>query len=178
MPKRRIWLLVPAALLLAGCARIPDSYAPPMQRKPLTDPSQESTGQFIQMNAPDAPVHIVRDISPAVEGNGWRWVYQRPELKFTLTSTEGLRFLMDYTVPEVTFKDTGPIQIAITINGHLLDTIHATKSGDQRFEKPVPSEWLQIGTENHVVAEVDKFWLPPNGDVKLGFVLTRAGFIQ
>lgn len=178
MPTRKYWLLVPVTLFLTGCVSIPDSYAPPMQRKPLTDASQQTTGQFIQMNDPDAPLHIVRDVSPAVEGTGWRWVYQRPEFKFTLTSTQGLRFVMDYTVPDVTFKDTGPTQIAITVNGHLLDTIHVTKSGDQRFEKSVPAEWLQTGTENHVVAEVDKTYLPPNGGVKLGFVLTRAGFIQ
>jgi len=63
---------------LAGCANIPDSYAPPMQRKPLTGTEPSEFGHFVNLSDPNADAYIVHDSSPAVESSTWRWTRKRP----------------------------------------------------------------------------------------------------
>jgi hypothetical protein len=178
MPARKRWLVTSLALGLFGCARIPDLYAPPIERKPLTGPEQAAFGSLVRMSDSNADAYIVRDISRTVESGGWRWVNQRPELRFWLQTTENLKFVMDFAVAETTFRVTGPIKISVFVNDQLLDVIPVEKPGDRSFEKPVPRSWLRTDAETKVVAEVDKPWVAPADGAKLGFTLSRAGFVQ
>ena len=178
MAARKRWLITAMVLGMCGCVSIPDIYAPSIERKPLTGPEQSAVGPVVGMSDSNADAHIVRDISRTVEGGGWRWVHQRPELRFILGTTENLKFIMDFSVPETTFRDTGPIKISVFINDRLLDTVAVDKPGNRRFEKPVPGAWLRNDAVTKVVAEVDKPWIAPADGAKLGFILSRAGFVQ
>ena len=73
---------------VTGCANIPDSYAPPMQRKPLTGTEPNEMGHFVNMGADDADSYIVRDIGD--RDGAWRWTHKRPELRFFLESVDKL----------------------------------------------------------------------------------------
>lgn len=172
------WLVVAPLLWLFGCARIPDIYAPPIEREPLTGPEKFALGPLVRMSDSNADAHIVRDISRTVEGGGWRWAHQRPELRFRLQTTENLKFVMDFGVPETTYRDTGPIKVSVFVNGQLLDVIPVDKPGDRHFEKPVPGSWLRTDGDTKVAAEVDKPWVAPADGAKLGFTLSRAGFVH
>jgi hypothetical protein len=164
--------------LLTGCASIPDSYAPPIQRKPLTGTETEGVGHFVNMGEPNSDAYIVRDVTDAVEAGTWRWTRKRPELRFFLESTEHLTFKADFAVAEVTFKETGPVTITVLVNGHLLDSIHLTEHGERHIDKPVPQSFLRAKTFNTVVMEIDKVWVSKEDGAVLGFILTRAGFTQ
>lgn len=163
-------------LLLAACA--PESYPPPAQRKPLPGFSPNPAGHVVHMNDPDAETHFVRDVSKTLEGGLWRWAYRRPELSFSLSSTENLRFFMDFAIAEATFKDTGPVTISFLVNGNLLDRVRYDRPGEQHFEKPVPSQWLRTDRQTVVAAEPDKVWTSKIDGAQLGFILIRAGFVQ
>ncbi len=163
-------------LTLAGCTSIPDSYAPPMQRRPWLGPEPSAVKHFVNMNDPDADSYIVRDISRTVEGS-WRWTYARPELRFHLATTQGLKFTADLSIAEVTLRQTGPVTLSFLINGHLLDKVHYSEHGEKHVQKPVPPGYLALG-ENRVVIEPDKTWVSNDDKVRLGFILTRAGFVQ
>lgn len=176
---RRRVLLLPAAVWLAasGCARIPDWYAPPIQRQPL-DGVQSGLRHFVNMSDPAAADYIVSDIADGVEAGSWRWARQRPTLRFRLLPAKGLKFVMDFAIADVTFEKTGPVTVSILINGNLLDRMRCESPGARHFEKRVPEEWLKAGEDTTVTAEVDKVWVAPKDGVKLGFILTRAGFLQ
>ncbi len=171
-------LLVAIALLLAGCVSIPDTYAPPIQRNPQYGPPDSRAAHFVSMSGPNPDDHIVRDVLPGDPGSPWRWTGKRPELWFNLQFTDNLRFVMDFSVPESTFPQRGPVTISFFINGRLLDSVRCAKHGEVHFEKAVPAAWLRTDAPTFVAAEIDKVWVAPADRAQLGFVLSRAGFVQ
>lgn len=167
-----------ALLWMSGCTNAPDSYPPPIQWTPPTGQDQTGPGSFADMGDAGAGLYIVRGVSPKAEDAGWRWTYEHPELEFGLSTTENLKFVMDYAIPDVTFKQTGPATISLLVNGHLLERIHIDQPGQKHFEKPVPAEWLRTDTLTLVAVEIDKLYVSPRDGVKLGFILSRAGFVD
>lgn len=166
------------ALLVAGCTSIPDTYAPPIQRDPQYNPGVGLIGHFVSMGGPNPDEHIVRDILAGDPGSVWRWTGKRPELRFQLAFTNDLRFVMDFAVPETTFPQRGPVTISFFVNGNLLDKVRCEKPGEVHFDQPVPAAWLRAHAPTFVAAEIDRVWVAPDDGAQLGFVLTRAGFVQ
>jgi hypothetical protein len=173
-----VWLAVVTVLTLSGCVNIPDSYAPPIQRKPLTAPQPGGLSHIINMNDPNVLAHIVRDISPNLEGGVFRWAYRRPEMRFALTSTTHLKFVMDFALPAANFEQTGPVTISFYVNDHLLDRVRYDTPGRKTFEKEVPAEWLRTDALTLVATEIDKMYVSPQDGTKLGFPIIRVGFIE
>lgn len=172
-------LFFPAiVLLLSSCTQMPDAYAPPVQRKPIEDATPYRVSRVINMNDPDAASHIVKDIDGGVQGGSWRWAFQRPTIQVILRSTENQKFVIDFAIAQVTFKDTGPVTLSYSVNGHLLDKVRYTTSGEKHFEKPVPSQWLKQDMTTLVSAEIDKLWTAPQDGAKMGFILIRMGLTQ
>jgi hypothetical protein len=171
----RPYLILPVCFLSA-CANIPDSYAPPVQRKPLTGADPSPVGRFVHLAEADADSYIVRDVTGAAEAGSWRWTRKRPELRFFLDSIEGLDFQADFSVADATFKDTGPVTISVFINGNLLDQVHYAEPGEKHFSKPVPEKFLHPKALNFAAIEIDKVWVAKSDGARLGFILMRAGF--
>jgi hypothetical protein len=130
------------------------------------------------MNDADAESYFVRDVSTYLEGDSWRWTNARPELKFWLTSVKSQRFTMDFSVAEVTFKETGPVTISVYVNGRRLAAIPCAAPGDFHFENPVPSSWLATDAPTIVALQADKVYIAEPDGVRLGFILKRAGFLS
>lgn len=128
------------------------------------------------MGDPRAPEAIVRDISPRSEGVGWRWTYLEPTLKFYLRQSEGQSFVMDFSIIQNAFKDTGPVTLSCFINSRLLTTVYCPRPGDYHLEKRVPAAWLRDRNPTIVRAVLDKVWTAPADGARLGYVLVRAGF--
>lgn len=170
---RRLWA-VWAVLVAAACSSGPDAYTPPIPRQPF-GPEPHPKARVVNMSDPDAEGYFVRDISKTLEAGVWRWAAKRPELKIYLGSVTGLKFTIDFALPEPTFSRTGPVTLSFLINGHLLDRVLYSQPGGRHFEKPVPESLLKSRAVNYIVVEPDKVWTSPNG-VTYGFVLTRAGF--
>lgn len=167
-----------AALILAGCASIPDYYAPPVQRRPMTGPEPSPVTHFVSMNAPNAEAHFVRGVSRHLEAGSWRWLEPRAELVFRLTTTRHLRFVMEFAIPEITFAQRGPVVISVFVNDQLLARSRYEKGGEFRLEKPVAPEWLRTHLHNYVTLEIDKPWIAPQDGARLGFILRSAGFLE
>lgn len=165
-------------LLATGCVSIPDTYAPPQQRRPLAAEEPSPLKPYVHMNEASAPVHFLKGVGQNVEGGTWRWAQPEATLMFSLPQTKGWKFSADYTIPEITFKDTGPVTVKVTINSHELESVRVEQPGGRKIEKPVPEEWLHAKDPNLVTFTVDKTWVSPTDGVKLGFVLTAAGFVQ
>jgi hypothetical protein len=162
---------------LAGCVNIPDTYAPPMQRRPLAGPDTSRLKHFIAMNDPAAPDHFLRDIR-ALESESWRWTGRNPTLRFVLPSVEALKFKADFSISGETFQSTGPFHITYWVNGKQLDKVRYTAPGPQSFEKPVDAAWLVKDGDNVVKMEIEKAYVAERDQVVLGVTLVRAGFIE
>lgn len=173
--RRAAALSLCCALALAGlgCSKSED-WAPPQKAGGAPEPAP--IGDFVKMPDANAKAYFVRDVIPDLQASAWRWVNKRPELQFRLASTENRKFAMDFALPEVTFKDTGPITITYYVNGRVLDKVKYTKAGNQKFEKAVPAEWLKKDAPNVVAAEVENAWVSPRDGIVLGFILVSAGF--
>jgi hypothetical protein len=174
--------LLPALLFLlliltCACDRTPISYPPPEQRHPIEAqaPAMRAS-MMVNMNDDDAPLHFVQDIGATLEGSTWRWTKKRPTLKVLLVKTKDLKYVVDFTLPDVTFQQTGPVTISFFLGDRLLDKIRYTKPGYQHYEKPVDPAWLQTASETVLSAEIDKMYKDPHDGAVLGFILTRIGF--
>ena len=171
-------LALPAGIVLTltGCQDIPPAYSLPEQR-PSFEGYKTHSARVINMGDADAPLHFVRDISGELNGS-WRWSLERPAVSIRVRSRENLKYKIDFTLPEITFKGTGPVTIAFSVNGHTLERLHYGRFGDQHFEKAVPPEWLEVGQEAVVGAEIDKLWTSPLDGKKFGFIITRIGLTE
>lgn len=129
------------------------------------------------MDNPLASNHIIKDVSGTTETGGWRWAYRRPELRFFLPATEHLKFTMDFSIPERMLKEIGPVTISYFVNGKLLDEVLYEKGGHLQFQKAVPPALLRTG-ENFVAIAPDKVWMSKTDGAALGFILSRAGFVE
>ena len=164
------------AVLLSACQELPGPYAPPEQRQPFDHFTPYKISRMVDFSQGDANQYIVRDIWG---GDGpWRWTRKQPEVRLFMRTNQMLRYAIDFTIVEATFKDTGPVEVSFQVNGHELDRMKCDSQGSRHFEKPVPPEWIEPGKDALVGAEIDKVWYSPADRQALGFILTRIGLLQ
>ncbi|MEO8100636.1 MAG: hypothetical protein ABI811_23260 [Acidobacteriota bacterium] len=170
-------IIAPAlSLLLTGCQNLPPPYAPPEQRVPLPDFRSYRVARMVDMADGDVRDHVVSDILG--DTGSWRWTGKRPAVKVVLRGNQNIRYLIDFTIADATYKTTGPVMLTFFINDHVLDTVRYDKPGTQHFEKLVPAGWVVPDKETIVGAEIDKVWVSPDDGAKLGFILTRVGLTE
>jgi hypothetical protein len=163
-------------LASTACATLPDSYPPTAQREPaLLEDAPRTARILLRMIEPETGASIVRDIPLEVSGP-WRWTGKRPTVRIYLTSIEGLKAVVEYSVAEATLKQTGPVTFQFFVNGHLLGVEKQDKPGNYRFEKAAPATMLEPNAANELAVEVDKPFVAPEDGAKLGFILTTIGF--
>ncbi len=177
--KRYSILLAPLCLPLVSCVTMPETYAPPVQREPIENPRPYRIQRLIAMGEGDAEIYIVRDIARGnAESGTWRWTQKRPTVRVMLKATDKQKMVVDFTIPDVTFAQTGPVTLDFYVNDQKLDSMRVLKAGAQHFEKAVPPEWLKVNADNQVAVEIDKLYVAPQDQSTLGFILTRIGLSQ
>lgn len=177
----RLFLFLTLCCLVAsvGCRRGPEWYALPEQRQTFTgDEPSPVVSRLFKISDPNVAEYLVKDVATGTEGGAWRWVYKRPEFRFLISDHRGLRFFMEFALPDQTFKQTGPVTFAISINEKPFKKLRFTKSGQLRLEEPVPMALLKPYAVNHVRIEVDPVWVAPTDGAQLGFILSSAGFVK
>src|SRR5437879_9069310 len=107
-------ILVFLALGVAACQSSPQSFAPPVQRQPLPPFRAYRHAYIVNMADADASSHFVRDITGISEGT-WRWAAQKPAVKVHVNVNQGLRYVIDFGLPEVTLKQTGPVTVRFAV---------------------------------------------------------------
>ena len=168
----------PALLLvvIAACTNMPEPYRPAMRRQPMAGPDITHLKHFVPMSDPYAQDHILQDVSMHLEPAGWRWTGKRPTFRMVLPSTNKLRLLAEFWLNDEGLKTTGPLTIAFSVNGKLLDKAAYSSPGSQKFEKAVDASWLRANDDTIVTMDLDKTWR--SGDRELGVQLFRIGFLD
>jgi hypothetical protein len=157
------------ALFLFGCGRLPESYAPPVQRTAL------AAAPFVVMSDPHASEYIEQGFRDNSEGP-WRWAREHPVLRFRLPRLATATFHMTLTRPGAPFPLDGPMTLTLSCNGHVFDQARFDKPGEFQYEHAVPVEFLKPGDVNLIAIDPDKTVARPGE--KLSFVLIRAGFTE
>ncbi len=172
----RVPTLLAAGLLLTACQNMPAPYTPPEQRQPFDHFEPYHITRIVNMADGDANEHFVKDILG--DRGPWRWAVKHPEVRVIMRTNKGLRYIIDFSIVQDTFKDTGPLQFSFNVNGHVLDMQRYDSVGGKHFEKAVPEDWVQAGKDNILGAEVDKLWYSPADHQPLGFIISRIGLTQ
>lgn len=171
---------------------MPDTYMPPVERKPLESPFPGlGRTPIAEMADSRVGVYILKDIDPPQAGVPWRWTQKKPTLRFHIVDLSLRKLTADLAVPETTFQQTGAVTILWTVNGHPLEAVRYDTSGQKHYEKLVPSEWIDPMKDTIVSAEIDKLYTTPKDPNALptsvaasdagrtfGFILTRVGFTR
>lgn len=176
MRESRIALVV-CLLAATGCVHQTGFFLPKEQRRPMEVGNPERLGPYVAMGAADASRYVVRGMEPEVHGGVWRWARRDVELQFDLDSLDLHTLMVEATVPDIMFKNTGPVKIAVSVNGHPLDTMVFDTFGPQTLRKAVPADWFKKGERVHVQLMSDHEWMAPE-KVAYGFILSSAGFVQ
>jgi hypothetical protein len=173
---RLILLLVIGALLTVSCGREPGVFAVPPQRSSDLGHDPSAGLSVVTMDDPQADEYLVNDISP--DRGFRRWAFIRPELRFRLKDARHLVFTAEFTIPEVTFKVTGPVTVSYAVNGQTLGTLRCAQAGDFRVAAPVPEGLAEPDKPIRVTFEAKPRWISPEDGAQLSFLLRSAGFIQ
>ncbi len=130
---------------------------------------------FTRMDSPWAQKYLVKDIE-ATPGQGRRWTFEYPEMRFVLEDKANQRLVVNFIVHSGTFKETGPFTVEFRVNGTAVGKMRCAEPEEHRFEAPVPEELLEMMPETRVAIRVDKYWIAPTDNAKLGILLVDAGF--
>jgi len=171
---RIILPLAIVTLLSISCGRQPGVYAAPPQRSTDLGPDPGSDMAFVKMDDPQANEFLVKDISPGSDFR--RWAFMHPELRFRVKDPSHLTFTAELTVPEITFKVTGPVTVTYAVNGKTLGTLHVDHPGDFQVEKAVPEGLVEGGKYISVTFDAHPRWISPEDHAELSFLLRSAGF--
>ena len=124
-----------------------------------------------------ATSHFVHDLG-RISPDGWVFTGPSPTLKIMTVLAQDLKLRVEFTLWEVAFRDTGPVQLQFSVNGFVLANVRYDSPGQKIFEYPVPPEHVTAGEEATVSILVDKPWLSPQDGQKYGFILQRVGFVR
>lgn len=130
------------------------------------------------MSSPNANAYIVSDIASMTEGPGYRWAFAHPVLRFVVPPMEHPRFLMDFALPNTTFRHTGSITLRFSLNDQFLEEVRYAESGPHRYEREIAPGQVRWNGVNLVGIEPSPVWTMPEDGSKLSFVLLRAGFVE
>uniref|UniRef100_Q01ZZ8 Lipoprotein n=1 Tax=Solibacter usitatus (strain Ellin6076) TaxID=234267 RepID=Q01ZZ8_SOLUE len=169
-------LVVMVAALSLSCGRQPGVYAAPPQQSLDLGPDPGGLNAFVTMDDPVSDEYIVKDISPGRDFR--RWALTAPELRFVVKEPGHVKFAADFTVPEVTYKVTGPVTVFYAVDGKKLGSLVCDHPGDFHVEKPVPEGWIEAGKQVHVMFQATPRWISPEDGAQLSFLLRSAGFTQ
>jgi hypothetical protein len=176
MRNYRVFLLA-AAFYFVGCSKAPEpsgaAAPPPAVIKARSNPTKTT----ILMNDPSVNDYIVKDVSEALEGNTWRWSYDRPELRFNVKDTANQKLEVHFVVADATFKTTGPVTAQFFVNDKVVGSMKITKPGDYVFSKPIPAALFKPDSFDTVAVEARPFWTSKTDGRHLSVILIQAGFV-
>lgn len=166
------------SLVLTGCISQPQLYAPPVQREPVLDgQAPKPPKDMLRMSDRETDAYIVQDI-PKGSADAWRWTGKRPTVRMFVADAKTRKLVVDYSIAEATFKDTGPVKLTFFVNDQPLATVSEDRHGVKHFEKEVPAGMLRVSADNMFAIEIDKVWIAKEDGAHLGFILASVGLTR
>jgi hypothetical protein len=114
------------------------------------------------MTDPKAPEQFQGGIDPVLTQGAWRWTGKSAAVRLLAPKTTPVKLRIDATFPEVVFRESGPVTVAISVEGHAFDSVQFSSPGVLRVDKTVPSEWFRPGEPVEIAMIVENGLRDPN----------------
>jgi hypothetical protein len=163
--------------LLYSCQNMPAPYPLPAQQHGFENARPHRVGYFVDTSDPNSVSQILSGITPGGPAPS-KWTLQNPAVRVVPHTNQGLRYTIDFDVPNVTFRVTGPVTLTFLVNGHVLESVRYVVAGSYHYEKPVPPDWMTPFSDTTLAVHIDKVFIAAADGAELGFILTRIGLTQ
>ena len=163
---------------IAGCNRLPETYAPPAQvimPAGSDPPASPGNGMLFAMSDPDANTHILGDVYSADSGDEWRFTGLHPKFRFDVRHATHLGFYLRFYNSDDAIRARGPVSFSITINGNHFQSPRIGGTGDLEYRRPIPDGWIATPGRVDVSIDVEPGWHSPDGTT-YGILLNSIGF--
>jgi hypothetical protein len=133
---------------------------------------------WVAAGEPGAAGHMLRDVMEGREKDHQLWTYERPAMLFDVSDRTRPRFRLNLRLPIATFQKAGPTRLTVWINGRRLGEELYRSAEDHTFEQPVPPEWIRADGLTLVETTLDKYYIAPDDQRKLGYLFVSGGFVN
>ena len=99
-------------------------------------------------------------------------------MRFVVPVSRGLKFRTELAIAGITFLQTGPVRIGVSIGGGPPHAIDFDKPETRTVEWEIADGSVAAGQPVRVTFTANKDWTPPEGGEPRAFILTSAGFVQ
>ena len=155
-----------AVLREYGFTGLPDCAADLMADEP-----------WVKSAGSGAERHFLRGFMPGSD-NRWRWTFNKPVMLFHVRKGENTRFVMNFVISPRTFPQTGSQTLTVLVNGKPIGARRYVSVGEQTFDQPVPADLLREDGIALVQTDLDRYYISPDDQQKLGYLFVRGGFVQ
>ena len=115
----------------------------------------------------------------AKDTGGWRWTFDRPELRFIIKKTEGVHAVADFSIAGDTMKVTGPVTVSFFVNNKLIAKEKYAKAGGLSLRSRGSGRAFDRGQNRYFRHGIEDRFLSPRVMANiLGLILVRAGFVS
>lgn len=163
------------SLLLSACSTTPAEYPIPAQFPTLQDQATSVRLDYITMADPTAASFFVQDVG---DGGAWRWTGVNPTLRFHISDAADRKLRVLFEISERTFRDTGPLRVAYSVNGVFIERVTYSSPGPKVFMTDLPGGVLRANADNLLSLRVENPWRAPDDGALLGVMLRAAGFVR
>jgi hypothetical protein len=140
-----------------------------------SDPQPEV--RLLTMNSLDAKLGVLEGVDSAGSGEELKWTADRARFQFRLASLRDSDLYLRFSVPDVTFRQTGPVRISIDVNGKMFDSFVRAAPGDGEYRRPADDIASQPFDPLIVAIRIDPPYVAKDDNAKLGILLNEIGFV-
>jgi hypothetical protein len=140
-----------------------------------TDPQPEV--RLLKMNGLDAKFAVLAGVDGAGTGTGRKWTDDTARFQFRVSDLSASDLYLRYAVPEVTFRQTGPVRVSIDVNGKPFDSFLRTAPGDGEFRHPADGILAKPFEPFIVSIRINPPYVAKDDNAKLGILLDEIGFV-
>lgn len=171
-----ICVIVAISGLSACSSRIP-VYAPPAQFVMPAGSDPQPEVRFIKMNDLDAKLAVLEGTDNSGTGDVRRWTTEQARFQFRVASLKESDLYLRFVIPDVTFRQTGPVRISIDVNGKPFDAFIRTAPGEAEYRHAADGIAMRPFDPLVVSIRIDPPYIAEADHAKLGFLLNEIGFV-
>jgi len=140
-------------------------------------PEPQPEVRLIKMNSLDARFAVLAGVDGAGSGEERKWTDDQPRFQFRVSTLAACDLYLRYSVPEVTFRQTGPVRVTIQVNGKIFDSFVRSAPGDGEYRHPADGIIAEPFEPLIVALRIDPPYVAKDDNAKLGFQLEQIGFV-
>jgi hypothetical protein len=171
------FLSAPFLIVLCGCSDSVPAYAPPAQFVMPQGPDPRREVRLLAMNDLDAMFSVLEGVPGSGAGAEYKWTADRARFEFRVPSLDHNDLIMRYRLHSDTLKQTGPVRIAIEVDGQPFDSFVRGAAGAFEYLHAADNIPVRVGQPLIVTLTVQPPYIAKADKARLGILLNVIGFV-